>query len=138
MIRYFVVQEYTINQLVGAAFGAAGQRCMALTTAVVVGEAKNWIPEVAAKAAKLKLSAGKELKYSNPKFKYQDIKLSHNLAAFQAEFFCSYFQFPRLTLHDFVFCTLKIWETVCTKTVHWESPRIIRVFSRCTLGNTGR
>jgi hypothetical protein len=32
---------------------------MALTTAVVVGEAKNWIPEVAEKAAKLKLSAGK-------------------------------------------------------------------------------
>jgi malonate-semialdehyde dehydrogenase (acetylating)/methylmalonate-semialdehyde dehydrogenase len=54
-----VLQEYTINQLVGAAFGAAGQRCMALTTAVVVGEAKNWIPEVAEKAAKLKLSAGK-------------------------------------------------------------------------------
>jgi hypothetical protein len=52
------VQEYTINQLVGAAFGAAGQRCMALTTAVVVGEARHWIPEVAEKAAKLKLSAG--------------------------------------------------------------------------------
>ena len=54
-----VGQEYTINQLVGAAFGAAGQRCMALTTAIVVGEAKNWIPEVAEKAAKLRLSAGK-------------------------------------------------------------------------------
>jgi malonate-semialdehyde dehydrogenase (acetylating)/methylmalonate-semialdehyde dehydrogenase len=40
------VQEYTINQLVGAAFGAAGQRCMALTTAVVVGEARHWMPEV--------------------------------------------------------------------------------------------
>jgi len=43
---------------VGAAFGAAGQRCMALTTAIVVGDAKNWIPEVAEKAAKLTLSAG--------------------------------------------------------------------------------
>ncbi len=31
----------------GAAFGAAGQRCMALTTAVVVREARHWIPEVA-------------------------------------------------------------------------------------------
>ncbi len=39
------VQEYTINQLVGAAFGAAGKRCMALTTAVVVREARHWIPE---------------------------------------------------------------------------------------------
>jgi len=53
-------KEYTINQLVGAAFGAAGQRCMALTTAIVVGDAKNWIPEVAEKAAKLTLSAGHE------------------------------------------------------------------------------
>ena len=51
-------KEYTINQLVGAAFGAAGQRCMALTTAVVVGEAKEWIPEVAARASKLVVTAG--------------------------------------------------------------------------------
>uniref|UniRef100_A0A0U2T7U0 Probable methylmalonate-semialdehyde/malonate-semialdehyde dehydrogenase [acylating], mitochondrial n=1 Tax=Pseudodiaptomus poplesia TaxID=213370 RepID=A0A0U2T7U0_9MAXI len=53
-------REYTINQLVGAAFGAAGQRCMALTTAVMVGDAKDWLPEVAEKASKLKLSAGHE------------------------------------------------------------------------------
>ena len=32
--------------MVGAAFGAAGQRCMALSTAVLVGEAKSWLPEV--------------------------------------------------------------------------------------------
>lgn len=53
-------KEYTINQLVGAAFGAAGQRCMALTTAVMVGEAKDWLPEVASKAAKLQINAGHE------------------------------------------------------------------------------
>lgn len=52
-------KEYTVNQLVGAAFGAAGQRCMALTTAVVVGDAKEWIPIVAEKAKKLVVSAGK-------------------------------------------------------------------------------
>ena len=34
-------KEYTINQLVGAAFGAAGQRCMALTTAVMVGDSQG-------------------------------------------------------------------------------------------------
>ncbi len=44
--------------MLGAAFGAAGQRCMALTTAVVVGEAKEWIPEVAERASKLVVSAG--------------------------------------------------------------------------------
>ena len=47
--------------MVGAAFGAAGQRCMALTTAVVVGEAKEWIPEVAERASKLVVSAGNAL-----------------------------------------------------------------------------
>ena len=45
--------------MVGAAFGAAGQRCMALTTAVFVGEAKNWLPEVVEKARNLRVSAGK-------------------------------------------------------------------------------
>merc|ERR1719213_408161 len=52
--------EYTINQLVGAAFGAAGQRCMALTTAVMVGEAKDWMAEVVERASKLVVSAGHE------------------------------------------------------------------------------
>ncbi len=53
-------KEYTINQLVGAAFGAAGQRCMALTTAVMVGESQEWMKEVAAKAKGLKITAGHE------------------------------------------------------------------------------
>ena len=47
------------TQLVGAAFGAAGQRCMALSTAVWVGEAKKWIPELIEKAKQLKVNAGK-------------------------------------------------------------------------------
>merc|ERR1712128_274773 len=53
-------QEYTVNQLVGAAFGAAGQRCMALTTAVVVGEASEWIEQVKEKAMNLKVGPGHE------------------------------------------------------------------------------
>uniref|UniRef100_A0A0A9WWI5 Probable methylmalonate-semialdehyde/malonate-semialdehyde dehydrogenase [acylating], mitochondrial n=1 Tax=Lygus hesperus TaxID=30085 RepID=A0A0A9WWI5_LYGHE len=48
----------TLNQLVGAAFGAAGQRCMALSTAVFVGEAKEWMPELKARAEQLKVNAG--------------------------------------------------------------------------------
>ncbi|KAG7267820.1 hypothetical protein CRUP_003634 [Coryphaenoides rupestris] len=39
-------KENTLNQLVGAAFGAAGQRCMALSTAILVGEARDWLPEL--------------------------------------------------------------------------------------------
>lgn len=51
-------KEHTLNQLVGAAFGAAGQRCMALSTAVFVGESKAWIPELVERAKKLKVNAG--------------------------------------------------------------------------------
>ncbi|KAM7436885.1 Methylmalonate-semialdehyde dehydrogenase [acylating] mitochondrial [Porites harrisoni] len=51
-------KENTINQLIGAAFGAAGQRCMALTTAIFVGESKDWIPDVVAKAKELQVNEG--------------------------------------------------------------------------------
>jgi malonate-semialdehyde dehydrogenase (acetylating)/methylmalonate-semialdehyde dehydrogenase len=50
----------TINALVGAAFGAAGQRCMALSTLVLVGEAKEWLPEIVKKAKKLNVNGGFE------------------------------------------------------------------------------
>mmetsp|Transcript_5735 Transcript_5735/g.16267 ORF Transcript_5735/g.16267 Transcript_5735/m.16267 type:complete len:528 (+) Transcript_5735:89-1672(+) len=53
-------REATINTIVGAAFGAAGQRCMALSAAVFVGEAKEWIPEIAERAKRLRVSAGWE------------------------------------------------------------------------------
>lgn len=53
-------KENTLNQLIGAAFGAAGQRCMALSTAVFVGEAKEWIPELVERAKKLKVNGGSE------------------------------------------------------------------------------
>ena len=36
-------KEQTLNALVGAAFGAAGQRCMALSVAVMVGESQQWV-----------------------------------------------------------------------------------------------
>ncbi|KTG05286.1 hypothetical protein cypCar_00025715 [Cyprinus carpio] len=51
-------KENTLNQLVGAAFGAAGQRCMALSTAVLVGEARNWLPELVERAKGLRVNAG--------------------------------------------------------------------------------
>jgi len=52
-------KEATLTALVGAAFGAAGQRCMALSTVVWVGEARQWIPEMVERAKKLKVNAGK-------------------------------------------------------------------------------
>ena len=51
-------KEDSLNQINGAAFGAAGQRCMALSTAVFVGEAQKWIPDLIPRASKLKVNAG--------------------------------------------------------------------------------
>ena len=53
-------KEQTINALVGSTFGAAGQRCMATSVTVLVGEAQKWIPDIVAKAKTLKVSAGVE------------------------------------------------------------------------------
>ncbi|CAI2187154.1 6226_t:CDS:2 [Funneliformis geosporum] len=53
-------KNLTLNQLTGAAFGAAGQRCMALSTAVFVGEAQEWLPELVERAKKLKITGGFE------------------------------------------------------------------------------
>lgn len=75
-------KENTLNQLAGAAFGAAGQRCMALSTgkricffnidylisensinlllAIFVGDSQKWIPDLVARAQKLKVNAGHE------------------------------------------------------------------------------
>lgn len=50
-----------MNAVVGAAFGAAGQRCMALSTLVTVGdETESWLPELAALTAKLNVNGGFE------------------------------------------------------------------------------
>ncbi len=53
-------KEQTLNALAGAAFGAAGQRCMALSVAVLVGAARDWVPELVAKARTLKVGPGKD------------------------------------------------------------------------------
>jgi len=53
-------KQPTIDALVGAAFGAAGQRCMAISVAVLVGEAQRWIPEIVAKARSLRVGPGKD------------------------------------------------------------------------------
>ena len=39
-------KQQVINNIIGAGCGAAGQRCMALSVAVFVGEAQDWIPDL--------------------------------------------------------------------------------------------
>ena len=51
-------REKTLDALVGAAFGAAGQRCMATSVIVLVGEASAWLPDLVARAAQLKVGPG--------------------------------------------------------------------------------
>lgn len=53
-------KNLALNSIVGAAFGAAGQRCMALSVAILVGEAQSWLPELVERAQKLKVSGGFE------------------------------------------------------------------------------
>jgi len=53
-------KDRTVDDLVGAAFGASGQRCMALSAAVFVGESKKWISEIVEKAKKLKVTEGNQ------------------------------------------------------------------------------
>jgi malonate-semialdehyde dehydrogenase (acetylating)/methylmalonate-semialdehyde dehydrogenase len=55
-------KETTLNALTAAAFGAAGQRCMALSVACFVGEARKWIPELVPRAAGLRVGAGHDPK----------------------------------------------------------------------------
>ena len=53
-------KEHSLNSLIGATFGAAGQRCMATSVTVLVGDAQRWIPDIVAKAKTLKVNAGVE------------------------------------------------------------------------------
>jgi malonate-semialdehyde dehydrogenase (acetylating)/methylmalonate-semialdehyde dehydrogenase len=53
-------KQQTLNNLLGASFGAAGQRCMALPVVILVGEAQAWLPELIERAKTLKVNAGTE------------------------------------------------------------------------------
>ena len=56
---FLIFRVILTSQLVGAAFGAAGQRCMALSTAIFVGDSKEWIPDLVERSKKLKINAGR-------------------------------------------------------------------------------
>lgn len=53
-------KEDAINSIIGACFGSSGQRCMAITTAVLVGDTKDWVPEIVERTKKLSIGAGIE------------------------------------------------------------------------------
>lgn len=47
-------KQQAINSIIGAAFGACGQRCMALSVAVMIGAAKEWTDDLVAAASQVK------------------------------------------------------------------------------------
>lgn len=51
-------KEHALNAIAGAAFGAAGQRCMALSVLMTVGSARDWIPDLVEKAKQYKAGSG--------------------------------------------------------------------------------
>lgn len=53
-------KNQALNAIAGAAFGAAGQRCMALSALVMVGQTKEWLPEIAERAKNLNVNGGFE------------------------------------------------------------------------------
>ena len=51
-------KEFALSALVGACFGASAQRCMAIHTMVLVGEARAWLPDFIKKVKTLKVGVG--------------------------------------------------------------------------------
>lgn len=47
-----------VKAIVGAAFGAAGQRCMALSTLVCVGSTREWVADIVEQASALRVGPG--------------------------------------------------------------------------------
>lgn len=51
-------RSQAINNVIGSCFGAAGQRCMANSVVVLVGEAKEWLPEIVERSKEMKVGPG--------------------------------------------------------------------------------
>ncbi|SDL96837.1 malonate-semialdehyde dehydrogenase (acetylating) / methylmalonate-semialdehyde dehydrogenase [Modicisalibacter muralis] len=51
-------RSQAINNVLGSAFGAAGQRCMANSVLVLVGEAREWLDEIVEKSRAMKVGPG--------------------------------------------------------------------------------
>lgn len=51
-------QEDAMNGLIGACFGSAGQRCMAISVVVLVGDSADLIPEIVRKSSELSIGPG--------------------------------------------------------------------------------
>lgn len=56
VIRLLIIyRKAAVSAIIGASFGAAGQRCMALSVAVLVGAAKSFVDDIVEGARQLKV-----------------------------------------------------------------------------------
>jgi len=51
-------REDTTNALVGACYGSSGQRCMAISVVIMVGDSADIIPDIVEKTSKLTIGPG--------------------------------------------------------------------------------
>lgn len=59
-------KEDAINAMIGACFGSSGQRCMAISVSIMVGESQDWIPEIVEKSKGMTVGAGIDNKDLSP------------------------------------------------------------------------
>lgn len=53
-------KEQAINNILGAAYGAAGQRCMANSVVILVGKTQEWLDDIAKRSHDMKIGPGSD------------------------------------------------------------------------------
>lgn len=74
-------KEDTINAMIGACFGSAGQRCMAISVSVMVGDSQKWIPEIVERTKGLTIGAGIDDKDISPLNTKAALERAHKIIA---------------------------------------------------------
>jgi len=74
-------KDDALNGLIGAVFGSAGQRCMALSVGVFVGESQKWIPELVERSKSLSIGVGTENKDICPMITQASLKRAEDIIA---------------------------------------------------------
>jgi len=74
-------KDDAINAMIGACFGSAGQRCMAISVSVMVGESQEWIPEIVERTKAMTIGAGVDNKDISPLNTRAALERCHDIIA---------------------------------------------------------
>lgn len=74
-------KDDAINAAIGACFGSAGQRCMAISVCIMVGSSADWIPEIVEKTKKLTIGPGYQDKDISPMVTKEALSRAHDIIA---------------------------------------------------------